>query len=110
MRANGFHGPGIEQNCVGMRSSCDSGPVVTQAIQEDSCWTLIGRGLDRFPEIELVNYEIHDTIGNCDNLRIIFYVPPFETNPPTLWVLSVFQKKRDDFSGGRLATLTCGEN
>ncbi len=46
---------------------------------------------------------IHDTIGNCDNLRVIFYVPPFVTNPPTLWVLSVFQKKRDDFSTAQIS-------
>ena len=44
---------------------------------------------------------IHDTIGGCDNLRLIFFVPPVqkdENELPALWILSVFQKKRDDFT------------
>jgi len=45
---------------------------------------------------------IHDTIGNCDNLRVIFHVPSLETKPPILWVLSVLQKKRDDFTSTQI--------
>lgn len=47
---------------------------------------------------------IHDTIGGCDNLRIIFFDPRIPTEPlPMLWVLSVLQKKRDDFTKAQLA-------
>jgi hypothetical protein len=47
---------------------------------------------------------VHDTIGGCDNLRIIFFDPQIQTEPlPILWVLSVFQKKRDDFTRAQLA-------
>ena len=46
---------------------------------------------------------IHDTIGGCDNLRVIFFVPNLKMALPTLWVLSVIQKKRMDFSAAQLA-------
>jgi hypothetical protein len=41
---------------------------------------------------------IHDEIGNCDNLRVIFFVPRIVTELPIVWILSVFQKKRDEFT------------
>ncbi len=47
---------------------------------------------------------VHDTIGGCDNLRIIFFDPKRDSQPlPVLWVLSVLQKKRDDFTRAQLA-------
>ena len=52
-----FHGPETGQNCAGMHSSFDSGRAAAEAIPEGNYWTLIGRGLRHFPEIELVNYE-----------------------------------------------------
>lgn len=46
---------------------------------------------------------IDDTIGNCDNLRVIFFDPDIHTEPlPMIWVLAVFQKKRDDFTHGQI--------
>jgi len=45
---------------------------------------------------------IHDTIGGCDNLRVIFFVPTIVIQLPTLWVLSAFQKKRDYFTAPQL--------
>ena len=46
---------------------------------------------------------INDTIGNCDNLRVIFFDPQVKGKPlPVIWVLSVFQKKRDDFSSAQI--------
>ena len=46
---------------------------------------------------------VNDVIGGCDNLRIIFFDPKLPTAPlPTLWVLSVFQKKRDDFTPAQI--------
>jgi hypothetical protein len=47
---------------------------------------------------------IHDTIGGRDNLRVIFFVPPKQTQAamPMLWVLSVLQKKRDDFTDAQI--------
>lgn len=46
---------------------------------------------------------IDDRIGDCDNLRVIFHVPQGSQNypeqpMPTIWVLGVLQKKRNDFS------------
>jgi hypothetical protein len=63
-----------------------------QLLDLDWCWirSLSGK---RIGELR-----IHDTIGDCDNLRVIFFVPPVETKLPMLWVLSVLQKKRNDFS------------
>ena len=45
---------------------------------------------------------IHDTLGDCDNLRVMFFVPPMVIEVPMLWVLSVFQKKRDEFTAPQL--------
>jgi hypothetical protein len=44
--------------------------------------------------------KIGDAIGGNDNLRAIFHVgrPEFRGPLPMIWVLRVFQKKRDDFS------------
>lgn len=48
---------------------------------------------------------IQDTIGGCDNLRVIFFDPDIETKPlPMLWVLAAFQKKRDHFTKAQLST------
>ena len=44
---------------------------------------------------------ISDSIGGHDNIRVIFFDPhkQAEKEPmPMLWVLAVFQKKRDDFT------------
>jgi hypothetical protein len=45
---------------------------------------------------------VHDTIGGCDNLRVIFFDPDNKKPHPTIWVLAVFQKKRDDFTKAQL--------
>ena len=46
---------------------------------------------------------VHDRIGDCDNLRIIFFDPKQPTEPlPMIWILSVFQKKRDDFTRAQI--------
>jgi len=42
---------------------------------------------------------IHDNIGGNDNLRVIFYVRKTpDGGIPTIWILGVFQKKRDDLT------------
>ncbi len=65
---------------------------------EDLDWTWI-RSL---PGKRVGELRIRDTIGGCDNLRLIFYAPPFLTEPPILWILSVLQKKRDDFTTAQI--------
>lgn len=45
---------------------------------------------------------IHDTIGNCDNLRVVFFNARIQKPLPTLWVIGVLQKKRDDFTRGQI--------
>ena len=47
---------------------------------------------------------IHDKIGDCDNLRVIFFDPEIREPLPTLWVLSVMQKKRNKFTDKNVAT------
>jgi hypothetical protein len=44
-------------------------------------------------------------IGGHDNLRIIFHVGGSRSEDalPIIWILRVFQKKRDDFTSGELA-------
>ncbi len=47
---------------------------------------------------------IHDRIGNCDNLRVIFFDPRRDAQPmPTIWVIAVLQKKRNDFTRAQIA-------
>ncbi len=62
----------------------------------DLDWSWI-RSLDGLKVGEL---RVHDTIGGQDNLRIIFFVgPPNVRLPmPCIWILSVIQKSRQDFS------------
>ncbi len=45
---------------------------------------------------------INDTIGGRDNLRVIFFDPSIREPLPTLWVISVLQKKRDDFTHSQI--------
>ena len=58
-----------------------------QVLDLDWCW------IRSLPRMRIGELRIHDTIGDCDNLRVIFYVPPNEAKPPMLWVLSVLQPK-----------------
>lgn len=46
---------------------------------------------------------IHDTLGDCDNLRVIFFDPEITEPLPVIWVLAVMQKKSDDFSKANIA-------
>jgi len=43
---------------------------------------------------------IRETIGDCDNLRLIFLVGPDDVRDPLpmIWVLAALQKKRDAFT------------
>jgi hypothetical protein len=56
------------------------------------------------PELKIGELRVHDTIGGQDNLRIIFFVgPPNDRLPmPCIWILSVIQKGRDDFSTNQI--------
>ena len=49
---------------------------------------------------------IDDTIGGCDNLRIIFFRgdPKVKEPLPMIWILHVLQKKRNDFTTHNLTT------
>jgi hypothetical protein len=57
------------------------------------------------PHGDVGELRIRDVIAGHDNLRMIFHVAgalPKEERP-SLWVLRVFQKKRDDFTSNDLA-------
>jgi hypothetical protein len=56
------------------------------------------------PGLKIGELRIHETIGGQDNLRLIFFVGPLvETLPmPCIWILSVIQKKRDDFTKAQI--------
>lgn len=58
------------------------------------------------PNLKVGELRIDDTIGGHDNLRIIFFVGPESERFPKMciWILSVFQKKRDEFTRAQLAT------
>jgi len=45
---------------------------------------------------------IHDTIGDCDNLRVIFFDPKTRKPLPMLWIIGVLQKKSDDFTTAQI--------
>lgn len=47
---------------------------------------------------------ISGTLNGHTNLRVIFWVPDANDNLPEIWVLAVFDKKRDDFTKGQIAT------
>lgn len=56
------------------------------------------------PGMNVGELRIHDTIGGCDNLRVIFFVPPTREPLPVLWIIGVLQKKRDDFTSAQVRT------
>jgi hypothetical protein len=66
----------------------------------DLDWTYI----KALPGLKIGELRIHETIGGNDNLRVIFFVgPPSDIRPMTcIWILSVIQKKRDDFTTHQL--------
>ena len=47
---------------------------------------------------------IHETIGGCNNLRVIFFDPEIREPLPILWILAVMQKKSDNFSRANIST------
>jgi len=59
------------------------------------------------PGCKVGELRISDTIGGCDNLRLIFYVSdavlPSETMP-NIWILSILQKKSNDFTANNIST------
>ena len=61
--------------------------------------------LKSMPGKKVGELRIHDTIDDRDNLRVIFFVPGVHipNEPlPMLWVLSVLQKKRQDFTQNQI--------
>jgi hypothetical protein len=67
----------------------------------DLDWSMIRS----MPGMDVGELRVHDTIGGQDNLRIIFFIgPPSDLLPKTcIWVLSVLQKRRDDFTPAQIA-------
>ena len=53
---------------------------------------------------KIFELRIHESIGDCDNIRVIFWVAPLRHDQamPNIWVLAVLQKKRDDFTSAQI--------
>lgn len=74
---------------------------------EDLNWSWI----KALREERIGELRIDDTIGGQDNLRVLFFDPHIPKEPlPELWVLAVFQKKRDDFSQSQLTVAKTRRN
>jgi len=56
------------------------------------------------PDLKIGELRIHHPVGGHANIRIIFFVgPPDDRFPkPCIWILSVFAKKRDDFTTAQI--------
>ncbi len=56
------------------------------------------------PSLKTGELRIDDTISGNNNLRVIFFVGDAEIKEPLpmIWVLNVFQKKRDDFTSSQI--------
>jgi phage-related protein len=52
------------------------------------------------PGLRIGELRIDDEIGGFNNIRVVFFKPETveETHPPTIWVLHVMQKKRQEFT------------
>lgn len=73
-----------------------------QLLDIDWCWIQSMKGS------QVGELRIDDTIGDCDNLRIIFFVgPKIEGDPmKKIWILAAMQKKSNDFSKANITTFT----
>ena len=72
-----------------------------QVVDVDWCW------VKALKDLKIGELRIDDTIGGHDNLRVIFYRHDkiHADDPlPIIWVLTVMQKKRDDFTTNELKT------
>lgn len=52
----------------------------------------------------IAELRVDDVIGECDNLRVIFFDPKIREPVPILWVIAVMQKKRDEFTKANIDT------
>jgi len=81
----------------------DTPPSVNSGQALDLDWEWV-KGLPK-NVTDVGELRIDDQIGGFNNLRIIFYkaAPPFGWPKNMMWILDVFQKKRQDFSVADLA-------
>lgn len=74
----------------------------------DLNWSWIKSLKNGKPSHRIGELRISERIGNCDNLRIIFYAPQAESltdaPDPMLWVLAAIQKKSNAFTKANIAT------
>jgi hypothetical protein len=87
---------------LGLRYWPDHHPEDESGRVLDLDWSVI----QTLGHLKIYELRIHETIGGMDNIRIIFYVAPqSDAYPmPCIWLLDVFQKKRDDFSSHQIDT------
>lgn len=90
----------IRRHALKLRYWPDANTVEVSGQVVDLDWSWI-RSLEGLKVGEL---RIHDTIGGQDNLRIIFFLGPQNERLPMryIWILSVIQKARQDFSSGQI--------
>jgi hypothetical protein len=54
------------------------------------------------PGMKVGELRVQDTLGGNDNLRVIFFKPEKSQPLPTLWVIAVLQKRRNDFTKAQI--------
>lgn len=86
----------IRRHALKLRFWPDSAPLSEAGQVLDLDWEWV-KGL---PFNDVGKLRIHGTIAGDDNLRVIFHVggDKLKDPLPIIWILRVFQKKRDDFS------------
>jgi len=91
----------VRRQALKLRFWPDSAPSTGTGQVLDLDWEWV-KGL---PFGDVGELRVHGTIAGNDNLRIIFHDGGGKLKDPlpNIWILRVFQKKRDDFSSNDLA-------
>lgn len=89
----------LRRHALKLRFWPEKHPVDAAGVLQDLdwCWIAALRGQ------HVGELRINDTIGGHKNLRVIFFDPQVREPLPILWLISVFQKKRNDFTSAQIS-------
>jgi len=54
--------------------------------------------------LKIGELRVHERIGDCNNIRVIFFDPGIREPHPIPWVLAVMQEKSNNFSKANVST------